>query len=64
MQEKLLTSELFKDKKDSYPSSVSVQFKNDRLTENSFYKNLPSPKTEIFKTKSFLINQSEKILVN
>lgn len=63
MDEKLLTSEIFKNKKDSYPASVPVSFKTDRLTENDIYKSIPKLKQDLFNTKKYLLDQNEKILV-
>ena len=64
MNEKLLTSETFKDKKSSYPSSVSVTFKSDRLTDLDYFKKIPKTKLEIYEKKKFLFSQDEKIKVN
>lgn len=63
MQEKLLTSELFKDKKDSYQDSVKITFKADRLQEHNSYKILPNQKIEYLKNNSFLVEKSETIKV-
>ena len=57
MNEKLLASEQFNDRKESYLKSISVKFKSDRLSDN----------TNIPKTKQDLINkicQNENIIVN
>ncbi|CAF0868028.1 unnamed protein product [Brachionus calyciflorus] len=62
MQEKLMMSEMFKDKKESYSTSVAIKFQNDRLQENQKYKSLASQKVEYLKNKSYLLDQSENIL--
>lgn len=63
MQEKLLTSELFKDKKDSYQASVKLTFKTDRLQEHSSYKALPNQKTQYLRDNLFFVEKSETIQV-
>jgi hypothetical protein len=66
MNEKLLTSELFKGRKDSYKDSVKVEFKWDRLTDSEFYKSLPKPKQDLLaqvKTKCIQDPANEKIMV-
>jgi hypothetical protein len=59
----LLASSLFKDRKESYPMSVCVPFKTDRLEDNQFYKNLPKQKKDIYASKKFLKDSTEKIIV-
>jgi hypothetical protein len=62
LNEKLLASEWFKDKKDSYKASVSVPFKTDRLTENALFKNMP--KQDFIKNKNFLKDKNQDVLVS
>ncbi|RMZ97229.1 unconventional myosin-Ic isoform X2 [Brachionus plicatilis] len=61
MREKLLTSNLFKDKKESYLASVGVPFKIDRLEDHSSYKVLPSQKIDFLKSNSFFVDKSENV---
>lgn len=64
MDEKVLTSSIFKDRKESYEDSITVTFKTDRLTTSSFFAALPKPKQELLTTnKKFLIDPNEKIMV-
>lgn len=63
MREKLFTSELFKDKKDSYAASVQISFKIDRLQDHGSFKVLPSQKIDYLKSNSYLIDKSENIKV-
>lgn len=64
MQEKLLTSELFNGKKESYPTSVPIPFENDRLSQNEAFKKMPKAKYDIFNAKKYLQNAQEKIQVD
>lgn len=64
MREKSLTSNLFKDKKESYPASVGVPFKIDRLEDHSSYKVLPSQKIDFLKSNSFFVDKSENVKVS
>lgn len=63
MEEKVLTSDFFKDKKESYPPTVPLEFKTDRLNEKELYKNLAKPKKDILENKKFLQDQNENIMV-
>ena len=58
----MLASEWFKDRKDSYKSSISVPFQIDRLTENALFKNMP--KQDYIKNKSYLEDKNQDVLVN
>ena len=62
MKEKVLTSELFKDRKESYAQSVRVKFSNNRLDDSNAFKNLPKPKQDMIIEKKFA-TMDEKIQV-
>ena len=64
MQEKLLASELFKNKKDSYPKSVVNPFKSDRLADTETFKSLNKQKLEFITSKKYLQDQNEKEIVH
>lgn len=63
MKEKLLTSQLFKGKKETYPASVAIPFKADRLSENDLFKNFSKQKKDAIASKKFFKDQNEKIMV-
>ena len=63
MYEKLLTSELFRNKKESYPDSIRIEFKIDRLSNSSLFNSLPQAKKDLFNSKKFLLDQNEKVQV-
>lgn len=65
MKEKVLASNLFKDKKESYAQSVNVKFKDNRLIDSEIYKNLLKPKQDFVNGKTFMQDQqNEKIIVS
>lgn len=59
----MFASELFKDKKDSYPASVGVPFIIDRLSENEIFKKMPKFKQDIVKNKAYVQDANEKLIV-
>lgn len=61
--EKLLASSLFKDRKESYPTSVGVPFKSERLEDNELFKSLSKQKRDIYASKKFLKDSNEKLIV-
>lgn len=65
MKEKVLASDLFKDRKESYAQSVRVKFANSRLADSSVYTNMPKAKQDaIADNKKFMNDaQNEKIQV-
>ena len=64
MQEKLLASELFNNKKESYSLSVSVPFSSNRLEENESFKSLAKAKQDFFRDKKYTKDSNEKEIVN
>ena len=64
MEEKLLASKLFKDRKASYKHSVSEPFISDRLTENALFNKINHVKQAFFKNKTYLSDESQNVLVS
>jgi hypothetical protein len=64
LEDKLLASELFKNKKDSYTVSLPVVFKSDRLSDHDNFKSMPKHKQDLIKNKSFIQDANEKELVS
>jgi myosin I len=60
LQDKVLASELFKGKKETYPESVKVPFKSDiKLADNDYFKTLNDEHKKYFIDKKFM-NDSTK----
>ena len=65
MREKLVASELFKDRKDSYANSVSVPFVDDRLSGTEPFKSMAKAKQSIvIQQKKYMNGGDEKLIVS
>jgi hypothetical protein len=63
MNEKLFTSTLFSNKKESYEHSVAKIFETDRVKHTELFRNLPPQKKEILTNKKFALDSNEQIKV-
>ena len=64
MQQKLVASELFNNKKESYSLSVPVPFSSNRLEENESFQSIAKAKQDFFKDKRYTKDSNEKEIVN
>ncbi len=53
---------MFKDKKDSYPTSVCVPFQIDRCSDNLVYKTLSKHKKDVINGRKLIPNEVEVLL--
>ena len=58
MSEKILASELFKEKKQSYEASVPIQFESNRIHDLPVFQD--SSKKALFDKKKFIENTMEE----